>query len=66
MATAKCRNCDRSADAGAYCSYCAAAIMGKALDPFFGRKRNKPGRPGAVRTPRLSAQQRQRQLRLQF
>ena len=64
MATAKCRNCDRSANAGAYCGYCAASIMAKALDPFFGGKRNKLGRPGEVRTPRPSAQQ--RQLRLQF
>ena len=64
MAAAKCRNCDHSADAGAYCGYCAAAIMGKALNPVFGRKRNKVGRPRAVRTSRFSAQQ--RQLRLQF
>ena len=62
MAAAKCRNCDHSADAGAYCDDCAAAIIAKALDPIFGRKRNKLGRPDAVRTPRPSAQQ----LRLQF
>ena len=51
MTTAKCRNCGHSADAGAYCSSCAAAIMTKALDPFVGRKRNKLGRPGAVSHP---------------
>ena len=30
MANPTCRNCDRSADAGAYCSSCAAGIMAKA------------------------------------
>lgn len=64
MAAAKCRNCGHSADAGAYCCSCAAAIMDKALDPIFGRKRDKLGRPDAVRTSSPSAQQ--RQLRLQF
>ena len=62
MAAAKCRNCDHSADAGAYCGDCAAAIMAKALDPFFGGKQNKLSRPDAVRIPRPSAQQ----LRLQL
>ena len=64
MAAAKCRNCDHSADAGAYCGDCAAAIMAKALAPFFSGKQNKLGWPDAVRTSRPSAQQ--RQLRLQF
>ena len=41
MANSKCRNCDRAADAGAYCSSCAADIMAKALSPFFGGKRRK-------------------------
>ena len=36
MANAKCRSCDHAADAGAYCSSCAADIMAKALNPFFG------------------------------
>ena len=35
MANPTCRNCDRSADAGAYCSTCAAGIMAIALDPHF-------------------------------
>ena len=34
MANPTCRNCDRSADAGAYCSSCPAAIMAKALNPL--------------------------------
>ena len=33
MANPTCRNCDRSADAGAYCSSCAAGIMANALNP---------------------------------
>ena len=35
MANAKCRKCDRAADAGAYCSSCASDIMAKALNPSF-------------------------------
>ena len=58
MANPTCRNCDRSADAGAYCGSCAAAIMAKALNPFFGGKWKKLGRPDAVRTSRPSPQQR--------
>ena len=58
MANAKCRNCDRSADGGAYCSSCAAAIIAKALNPFFGGKRKKTGQTEAVRTPKPAAQQR--------
>ena len=33
MANPTCRNCDRSADAGAYCSSCAAGILSSALNP---------------------------------
>ena len=52
MANAKCRTCERSVDAGAYCSSCAADIMAKALNPFFGGRRKKfprlePPRPSA-------------------
>ena len=35
MANPTCRNCNRSADAGAYCSSCAAGIMASALNPHF-------------------------------
>ena len=45
MANAKCRTCDRAADAGAYCSSCAATIMAKALNPFVGPWRKKRLRP---------------------
>ena len=41
MADAKCRFCDHAADAGACCSTWTAAIMAKALNPFFGGKRKK-------------------------
>ena len=51
MANAKCRTCDRAADAGAYCSSCAADIMVKALNPFFGERWKKSPRP---RPPRSS------------
>ncbi len=45
MANAKCRSCDHAADAGAYCSSCAADIMAKALNPFFGGgEKSSPGR----------------------
>ena len=50
MANAKCRNCDRAAYAGAYCSSCAAAIMAKALNPFFGGKWKKEAKPELTRT----------------
>ena len=43
MASAKCRNCERAAEASAYYSSCAAAIMPKALNPFFGGKCKKTG-----------------------
>ena len=57
MANPTCRNCDRSADAGAYCSSCAAGIMAKALNPSFGGRRKKSRRP-EVRPPSASTQQR--------
>ena len=51
MANATCRNCDRSADAGAYCSSCAAGIMATALNPHFrGRRKRLP--PGQRTLPR--------------
>ena len=54
MANPTCRNCDRSADVGAYCSSCAAGIMASALKPHFRgrskklppRSRTLPQRPG--------------------
>ena len=62
MANPTCRNCDRSADTGAYCSSCAAGIMARALNPLHGGRRKKlpelPGKlpPGPRATP--SSQQR--------
>ncbi len=41
MGDAKCRSCDLAAEAGAYCSGCAAHSMAKALNPFFGGRRKK-------------------------
>ena len=38
MANTECRNCDNGASTGAYCSCCAAHIMAKALNRFFGGK----------------------------
>lgn len=58
MANAKCRNCDRRAEAGAYCSSCAADIMAKALNPFFGRKWKKLPPPETVSTSKPAALQR--------
>ena len=58
MGNVKCRNCDRSADASAYCGSCAAAIMARALSPSFCGKRKKTGQTEAVRTPRPAAQPR--------
>ena len=52
-----CRTCDRAADAGAYCSSCAADIMAKALNLRFGGRRKKSRRP-EVRPPSVSTQQR--------
>ena len=52
MANAKCRYCDHADDA--YSSSCAADIMAKALNPFFGGRRKK--------LPRLSAPSTQHRL----
>ncbi len=57
MANAKCRTCDRAADA--YCSMCAADITAKALNPFFGGRRKKSPR---VEPPRGSAPPTQQRL----
>ena len=57
MANSTCRNCDRSADAGAYCSWCAAGIMAKALNPPF-RGRHKKSRRPEVLPSSTSTQQR--------
>ena len=57
MATAKCRSCDHAAAAVAYCSSCAAGIMAKALNPFFGGRRKKSRGP-EVLPPSASTQQR--------
>ena len=51
MANPTCRNCDRAADAGAYCSACAVGIMASALNPHFRSWREKPP-PGAGTLPR--------------
>ena len=58
MANAKCRSCGHAADAGAYCSSCAADIMAKALNPFFGGRRKKFPRPEPIRHPPPSTQHR--------
>ena len=50
MATAKRRSCDHAACA--YCSSCAADIMAKALDPFFG---GRPKKSRCPQPPKLSA-----------
>ena len=57
MTNAKCRCCDHAADAGAYCSSCAADIMAKALNPSFGGRRKKSRRP-EVLPPSAATQQR--------
>ena len=51
MANPTCRTCDRSADAGAYCSSCAAGIMATALNPHFRGRRQRDFRqdPGHFR-----------------
>ena len=56
MANPKCRFCDHVADAGAHCSSCAADIMAKALNPFYGGRRKKLPRPERPR-PSASATQ---------
>ena len=58
MANAKCRSCDHAADAGAYCSSCAADIMAKALNPFYGGRRKKLPRPERPRPSASSTQHR--------
>ena len=57
MANPSCRTCDRSADAGAYCSSCAAGIMASALNPHFRGRRKKlpPGQGTLPRRPRPQA-----------
>ena len=52
MANPTCRSCDRSADAGVYCSSCAAAIMTKVLNPFLVGKWKKLGRTDTVGVPK--------------
>ena len=49
MANAKCRSYDHAADADSYCSSCAAEIMAKALNPFFGGRRKKFPRRESLR-----------------
>ena len=56
MANAKCRTSDSAADAGAYCSVCAADIMAKALDPVVGGRRKKSPRPEPLRSSSPSTQ----------
>ena len=53
MANPTCRNCDRSADADAYCISCAAGIMANALNPHFrGRCKKLPSeQPTLPRRP---------------
>ena len=58
MANAKCKTCDRAADAGACCGTCAADIMVKALSPFFGGRRKKLPRPKPPRPSAPSSQHR--------
>ena len=62
MASAKCRTCDCMADAGTYCSSCAADIMAKALNPYFrGQRKKLPDRSGKLSPPQpatYSSQQR--------
>ena len=65
MANPTYRNCNRSADAGAYCSSFAAGIVAKAFNPFYGGRRKKlpPGQRTVPREPgpavgSTSAQQR--------
>ena len=50
MVSGRCRSCDSTADAGAYCSSCAAGIMAKALNPFIVSQRKKSHRPELPRT----------------
>ena len=41
MTAAQCRRCHRAAEAGAYCSSCAADIMADAINPYFRVQRKK-------------------------
>ena len=41
MANAKCRICDQTADAGAYCGSCSTDIMAKALNLCYGGGRKR-------------------------
>ena len=58
MVSAKCRSCDSTADAGAYCNSCAAGIMAKALNPFIVSRRKKSHRPELPRTSASVSQRR--------
>ena len=58
MGNGTCRRCRRAADAGAYCGSCAADIMARALNPRYGGRRKKEGKPEPVRPLRASGQQR--------
>ena len=56
MANGTCRRCDQPAEAGPYCSSCAADVRAKALNPFYDGRRKKlhgqhgkpPSRPSAT------------------
>ena len=58
MGDTKCGSCDLAAEAGAYCGGCAARIMARALNPFFGGRRKKSAGPETPRPARPVAQQR--------
>ena len=53
MANPRCRTCDRSADAGAYCNSCTTGIVAKAFNPFYGGRWKKlpPGQRTVPRRP---------------
>ena len=57
MATAKRHSCDHAA-VGACCSSCAADIMAKARDPFFGGRHKKSRCPQPSKSSAPSAQHR--------
>ena len=58
MATIQCRSCDSAADAGVSGSSRAAAIIAKALNPRFGGRWKKRGKPPLHRPLPPSTQQR--------
>ena len=58
MENATRRRCRRVTDAGVYCSSRAADIMARALNPRFGGRQWKVGRPDPVRPLGSSGQQR--------